>query len=81
MTSRRDTRQTKINVMKIYVPGDIIMFVNVNYYLRPDQVFEWFRNKSKYRVQMYGVKVILKITGPFVGKTKNNKVYIKNFIF
>jgi len=31
---------------------------NVNYNLRPDQVFEWFRNKSKYRVQMYVIKVI-----------------------
>ena len=31
---------------------------NVNYYLRPDQVFEWFANKSKYRVQIYVIKVI-----------------------
>jgi hypothetical protein len=31
---------------------------NVNYCLRPDQVFEWLRNKSKYRVQMYVIKVM-----------------------
>jgi len=31
---------------------------SVNYYVRPDQVFEWFRNKSKYRVQMYVIKVM-----------------------
>ena len=31
---------------------------NVNYYVRPDQVFEWFRNKSKYRVQIYVIKAM-----------------------
>jgi hypothetical protein len=54
---------------------------NVNYYLRPDKVFEWFRNKSKYRVQMYVIKAMWKFHGDlFAKQTRNNKLY-KNFIF